>query len=122
MMLPYQFGVGGPIGSGLQWYSWVHLQDVVRFILFALESGEIRGAYNVTAPNPERMRDFGKKLSQVIGRPHWFPTPAFPIRLLLGEMSILVTDGQKVVPEKAEKAGFEFHYPELREALADILK
>jgi len=122
MMLPYQFWFGGPIGLGMQWYSWVHLQDVVRFILFALDSEKAEGVYNVTAPKPERMRVFGKKLSQVMERPHWFPVPVLLIRAVLGEMSLLVTDGQKVIPEKAKEAGFEFHYPELSEALVEILK
>ncbi|QDI92748.1 TIGR01777 family protein [Salicibibacter halophilus] len=122
MMLPYKLGVGGPIGNGKQWYSWVHRDDVAAFIIHALEQAHVEGVYNVTAPNPERMRDFGKKISNVLNRPHWLPTPAFAVRTALGEMSVLVTDGQKVIPERTLESGFRFQYEKAEEALASLLE
>lgn len=122
MMLPYKLGVGGPIGNGKQWYSWVHRDDVAAFIIHGLEQAHVEGVYNITAPNPERMHDFGKKISNVLNRPHWLPTPAFAVRTALGEMSVLVTDGQKVIPERTLESGFRFQYEKAEEALASLLE
>ncbi|MBB6450641.1 hypothetical protein HNR44_002631 [Geomicrobium halophilum] len=122
MMLPYKLGAGGPIGSGEQWYSWVHREDVVHFLIHALEHSGMEGAYNVTAPNPERMRDFGKELSRVLRRPHWLPAPAFAVRMALGEMSVLILEGQKVIPEKTKQSGYQFYYENLDHALGSLLR
>lgn len=122
MLLPYKMFVGGKIGNGEQWMSWVHIQDVVGAIAFCLENNEMEGPVNVTAPNPMKMKDFGKTLGEVMGRPHWFPTPGFALKLALGEMSELVLEGQNVLPKKLEQHGYKFFYIHLDEALSDILQ
>jgi len=120
MLLPYKLFVGGRLGDGQQWYSWIHIYDVINMIKFAIENDAIVGVMNVTAPNPVTMNEFGKTLSSIINRPHWLPTPAILLKIMLGEMSILVLDGQKVIPEKALNYGFKFKYSRLHEALVNI--
>lgn len=122
MVLPYQLLIGGPIGSGKQWLSWIHLDDVVRMIDFAIQNECISGPMNVTSPNPKQNNDFGKELAKVLHRPHYLPVPSFMLRLLLGEMSMLVLEGQRVLPKIALENGFTFTYPELKDALEDIFK
>jgi uncharacterized protein len=120
MLMPYKWFMGGNIGSGKQWMSWIHLADVVKGILFAIENEQIQGPVNFTAPHPVMMSDFGKTLAEVLNRPHWLPVPSFALRLLLGEMSTLVVDGQKVLPNKLLDHGFQFQYPNLEKALKNI--
>jgi uncharacterized protein (TIGR01777 family) len=120
--LPFNLFVGGPFGSGKQWWSWIHMQDEVGAIRFLLENGSARGAYNLTAPNPVPMAAFGRSLAAVLHRPYWMPAPGFALRLLLGEMSLLVLGGQKVLPARLEEAGYRFHFPDLVPALSDTLK
>jgi uncharacterized protein len=122
MVLPYRLFVGGTIGSGRQWLSWIHIQDVVRGIVFAIENNEVRGPVNFTAPYPVQMKEFGKTLAAVLNRPHWLPLPGFALKILLGEMSLLVLEGQRVLPDALLSHGFEFHYPQLLPALEDIYK
>ena len=117
MKLPYQLFAGGPIGSGQQWLSWIHIEDLVRLILFAIHTPTIEGALNGTAPHPVRNAEFGRTIGHTLRRPHWIPTPAIAFRLLFGEMATLLLDGQHVVSEKAQQAGFQYHYPKLPEAL-----
>ncbi len=121
MVLPVRLGVGGPLGSGKQWISWIHMQDQVRAMRFLIEKTSARGAYNLTAPNPVQNRDFMRTLARVLRRPFWLPVPAFALRLFLGEMSTLVLDGQRVVPARLLSEGFEFSYPHLEEALRNLL-
>ncbi len=120
MALPYKLFVGGKVGSGKQWLSWVHLKDVAEAIAFVIETSTISGPVNITAPHPYQMNDFGKVLAQVLGRPHWIPAPAFALKLALGEMSQLVLEGQKVLPKVLEEHGYRFHFPHLKPALEDI--
>ncbi|MGG3562838.1 TIGR01777 family oxidoreductase [Neobacillus rhizosphaerae] len=120
MLLPYKLFIGGNIGSGKQWMSWIHLEDVVKGITFVIENEQIYGPVNFTAPQPLPMSDFGKTLAQVLHRPHWLPIPSFALRLLLGEMSTLVVEGQKVLPKKLLEHGYQFQYPELKMALKNI--
>ncbi|MFN7252850.1 MAG: TIGR01777 family oxidoreductase [Anaerobacillus sp.] len=120
MILPYKLFAGGTIGSGQQWLSWIHIEDAVNLIKFAIENGEISGPLNITAPHPMRMKEFGKTLGAIIHKPHWLPTPSFALKLLLGEMSVLVLEGQNVVPKKAIDHGFQFKYPNLNEALKSL--
>ncbi|MDX5476717.1 MAG: TIGR01777 family oxidoreductase [Bacillaceae bacterium] len=122
MILPYKLFAGGTVGSGKQWMSWVHIQDVIRIIEFCIKNESIQGAVNVTAPHPKRMHEFGKTIGKVMNRPHWIPAPSFALKIALGEMSDLVLKGQKVMPAKLERAGFDFSFPNLEEALEDILK
>lgn len=122
MALPYKLFGGGTVGSGRQWLSWIHVHDVARAILFAIETDDLEGPFNVTAPYPKRMKDFGKEIARALGRPHWFPVPEFALKAVLGDKSRLVLEGQRVLPEVLQQHGFEFDYADLRSALADIYK
>jgi len=121
MVLPYKLFAGGTVGTGKQWVSWVHVDDLIRVILFAIENQQIHGPVNVTAPVPERMADFGKTIGSVLHRPHWLPVPSFAMKWVLGEKSALVLEGQYVVPEILRREGFQFTFPLLRQALEDLL-
>lgn len=120
MALPYKLFGGGTIGSGQQWLSWIHIKDVVGGIMFAIENKQLSGPVNFSASEPVRMNQFGKTLAKVIHRPHWMPVPSVMLKLLLGEMSILVLEGQRVLPEKLLSAGYVFLFPHLQDALNDI--
>jgi len=120
MALPYRLFVGGKVGSGEQWVSWVHVMDVVRAILFALKNDTLRGPVNVTSPSPLQMNDFGKTIGAVLHRPHWMPVPSIAMKMVLGQKSALVLEGQHVVPEVLQQEGFEFMFPKLRYALEDL--
>ncbi|KMK74949.1 TIGR01777 family oxidoreductase [Alkalihalobacillus pseudalcaliphilus] len=122
MLLPYKLGIGGPLGSGKQWFSWVHIQDVISLFYFVLLKAEIDGPVNFTSPNPTQMNEFGRTIGSVINRPHWIPIPGLVMKLLLGEMSTLVIDGQKVLPNQALLHEYQFQYPHLKQALTDLLQ
>ena len=122
MTLPYKMFVGGTVGSGKQWLSWVHVKDVARAIVFALDNDQLRGTFNVTAPHPKQMKEFGKEIAHALGRPHWIPVPSFALKAALGDKSQLVLEGQRVLPTVLEQHGFQFKFPNLRSALADIYK
>lgn len=121
LQLPYKLFLGGPLGTGRQWYSWIHVVDEVRAIRFLLENEKAEGPFNLTAPDPKRNDQFGKELGKVMGRPSYLKVPGFLFRLLLGEAAKLVLEGQKVRPARLEELGFEFDYPVLDEALEDLL-
>ncbi|MGE7843348.1 TIGR01777 family oxidoreductase [Lysinibacillus sp. NPDC093712] len=121
MLLPYKLHIGGTIGTGEQWLSWIHVEDVARAIYFAITNSSINGPFNVTAPHPTRMKEFGQTIAQVMGRRHWMPVPSFAMRLALGEQSMLVLEGQHVIPTVLETQNFEFKYPYLKEALEILL-
>ncbi|GAK10325.1 TIGR01777 family oxidoreductase [Geomicrobium sp. JCM 19038] len=120
MALPYRFGVGGRIGNGRQWYSWIHVEDAANVIVFSLENEQCEGPFNITAPEPLRMRKFGQIIGETLHRPHWLPAPRFAMRLALGEMSDLIIKGQRVIPKRTEELGFSYRFPTLRKALKDI--
>ncbi|WFA06117.1 TIGR01777 family oxidoreductase [Bacillus sp. HSf4] len=121
MTLPYSLFAGGRIGSGRQWISWIHIDDAVGIIKTAINDSELSGPLNATAPNPVRMERFGKTIGKVKKRPHWLAVPAFAIKAVLGEMSLLVLKGQRVVPEKCLLNEYRFLYPDLEDALRDLL-
>lgn len=122
MLPPFKMGLGGPIGDGKQWMSWVHLDDIVGMIRFAIDNESIQGAINGTAPKPVINKIFTKTLGKALKRPAFFPMPAFIVKLLFGEMGEeLLLAGKKVVPEKMIKAGYEFKYSSLDNALKDIV-
>jgi uncharacterized protein (TIGR01777 family) len=116
--LPFRFFAGGPVGSGRQVYSWIHINDVVKGITALLQNSEAAGAYNFTAPEPVTNREFARALGKVMHRPNWLPMPGAALKLALGEMSTLVLDGQRVIPTRLQKeAGYTFEYPSLEAAL-----
>ena len=121
MIGPYQFFAGGPIGSGRQWLSWIHRDDLVNLIVEALKRPELEGTFNATAPNPVRMEQFSQTLGDVMNRPSWLPVPEFALDLLLGEGAKVVLEGQQVLPKKTQAAGFQYQYPELKSALTEIV-
>ena len=121
MAMPYKLFVGGPIGVGDNWMSWIHVKDVANALLFAMEH-PIIGPFNVTAPHAKKMNDFGKTLANVLRRPYYFPVPSFALKLALGEKSQLVIEGQHVIPQVLLDAGYSFLYPNLESALRDIYK
>lgn len=121
MVLPYRLFVGGTVGSGEQWVSWVHVMDVARAIAFTVDHDRIRGPVNVTSPFPRRMKDFGQVIGSVLHRPHWFPVPSLAMKLVLGKKSALVLEGQNVVPQVLMKEGFDFSFPSLESTLEDLL-
>ncbi|MEB3168560.1 MAG: TIGR01777 family oxidoreductase [Synechococcaceae cyanobacterium] len=117
-MLPvFRLGLGGPVGNGQQWLSWVHRTDVCRLIATALEEASYRGVYNVVAPRPVRMRELSQTLGEVLGRPSLLPVPAPLLQVLLGDGAKVVLEGQRVRPQRLEDQGFSFQFPELRPAL-----
>ncbi|MEW9698472.1 TIGR01777 family oxidoreductase [Paenibacillus sp. SI8] len=121
MALPYKLGVGGTIGSGKQWLSWIHIEDMVRLIDFCIQHDDISGPVNATAPNPVTNKQFGAVLAKVMRRPNFFPLPAFVLKLIFGELSTLLLEGQKVLPRTLLEHGFVFTYSTVDQALSDIL-
>ena len=122
MIGPFQMFAGGPIGSGKQWFSWIHRDDLVNLICQAVEREDMSGVYNATAPNPVRMSKLCQTLGEVMNRPSWLPVPDFVLELLLGDGAIVVLEGQQVLPKKTQATGFDYKYPELKPALAEIVK
>ncbi len=121
MINPFKMFAGGPIGSGRQWFSWIHRDDLVNLIIEATQRQDMAGAYNATAPNPVRMKDFCQTLGEVMNRPSWLPVPDFVLELLLGDGAIVVLEGQQVLPKKTQSIGFKYQYPNLKPALQDIV-
>lgn len=121
-MVPlFKKGLGSPLGSGRQWFSWIHQVDLVRVFLFLLEREDLRGPFNCTAPEPVRNKDLTEILGKVLGRPTFMPSvPGFVIRMVKGEFGNVLLKGQRVIPEKLLKAGFRFQYPDLEGALRDL--
>lgn len=121
MLPPFKLFAGGPIGTGKQWFSWIHRDDVVNLILFALQNPQVEGVLNATAPNPVRMNELCETLGSVLQRPSWLPVPSFALELLLGDGAKVVLEGQKVLPKQTLASGFQYQYPTLKLALEEIL-
>jgi uncharacterized protein (TIGR01777 family) len=122
MLLPFRLGMGGPIGSGRQWMSWISLPEVVAIIQFALEHRELAGPVNVVAPHPVTNREFARALGKALRRPAFAPLPGFVARLVFGEMAdAVLLAGQRVVPQRLQQAGYVFRHPELEMALRGVL-
>ncbi len=122
MTLPFRLFAGGPYGSGKQWFSWIHLEDVVRGYIFAVENSGISGPMNLCSPYPLRVSDLARELGKALHRPSFLPAPAIGLKVLLGEMSHLLLDGRRALPDLLMKKGFTFRFPTLPEALKVILK
>ena len=120
MALPYRLFAGGPIGSGRQWFPWITLADEVGAIRFLIENPAALGVFNLSAPNPLTNREFGKVLGKVLRRPSYFPAPAFLFKLLFGEMSTILLDGQRQIPERLLKLGYSFRFQQAEQALREI--
>lgn len=120
MALPFKFFLGGPIGSGRQWFSWIHRDDIIGIIKFALENESISGPLNLTAPTPVTNKEFSRALGRVLRRPSIVAVPGFVIKLTLGELGAVLLTGQRVLPEKVMKAGYRFKYSDVSEALKAI--
>jgi uncharacterized protein (TIGR01777 family) len=121
LMLPFRFFVGGALGTGRQWYPWIHIDDLTHAIRFLITRADASGSFNLTAPNPVTNGDFSRALGHAMHRPSLFPVPSFALRLALGEMATLVLDGQRAVPRRLEDLGFVFRFREAEAALRDLL-
>jgi uncharacterized protein (TIGR01777 family) len=121
MLLPFKLFVGGPIASGRQWLSWIHLHDAGAAVAWLIDRNDARGAFNVTAPNPVRNAEFAEAVGAALHRPTWMFTPRVMLKVLLGEQATLVCDGQRVLPERLEAVGFTFGRPTISSALEDLI-
>lgn len=121
--MPFNLFIGGPLGSGNQWFPWIHLEDEIGAFLFALENPRVLGPVNLAAPESVTMKEFCTALGKAMHRPSWAPVPGFVLKILLGEMAgTLLLGGQKVVPKKLSEAGYTFRFAKLEEALQDTFK
>lgn len=121
MLTPFKLFVGGPIGSGDQYFPWIHMHDLCRGLLFATREISLKGPFNLNAPNPVTMRTFADELGDQLDRPSLFRVPEFALQLVIGEAATLITESLRMQPKKLQQHGFEFQYEHLTEALADIL-
>ncbi|MBI1902713.1 MAG: TIGR01777 family protein [Planctomycetia bacterium] len=120
MLTPFKLGLGGPAAGGKQWVSWIHVDDLVRAYLEAIDNPNLAGPVNATAPHPVRNLDFSRCLARALHRPCAFPIPAFALKLRFGEVAVVVITGQKAMPAKLSRAGFTFRYATCDEAMADL--
>jgi len=122
-MIPlFKYFIGGPLGSGRQWFSWVHMADLAQAFIFLLAHKEISGAINLCSPNPVRNKDLGKAIGKVLHRPSFLPAPGFMIELILGEFGSVLLRGQRVIPRRLLDARFKFRYPDIEAALKNVIE
>ena len=121
MLLPFRLGVGGRLGSGKQWMSWIHIDDLIELIAFLIKESTVRGVFNATSPFPVTNREFTQALAEAVHRPAILPVPAFALRLALGEMAQVVLASQRAIPDAAQRAGFVFEHPDIFAALAQVV-
>jgi uncharacterized protein len=122
LMIPlFKYFIGGSLGNGCQWFSWIHMYDLTAAFLFLLNKKNISGAVNLCSPNPVRNQDLARAIGKILRRPSFFPAPGFVIKTLLGEFGSVLIKGQRVIPERLLKEGFHFKYSDIKEALKDIL-
>ena len=122
MLTPFRLGVGGRLGSGHQWMSWIHISDLVALIDFLMKESTVRGAFNATSPFPVTNREFTQALAEAVHRPAILPVPAFALRLMFGEMSEVLLASQRAIPDAAQRAGFVFQHPDIFAALAQLAR
>jgi uncharacterized protein (TIGR01777 family) len=121
MLTPFKLFVGGPVGSGRQWMSWIHFQDLVGLFLLGLDNSAAQGPLNGTTPNPVTNRDFSTALGRALHRPSFLPGPTFALKAWFGEVAQVITTGQRVLPRRALALGYSFRFPTIEAALADLL-
>ncbi|MYE05611.1 MAG: TIGR01777 family protein [Chloroflexi bacterium] len=121
LLMPFKLGLGGPIGFGRAWWSWIHLDDAVGAILFALEENYVEGAINLTAPNPVRNGDFSSALGRALGRPALMPVPPIALKLMLGEGASVLLASQRILPTRTLELGYRFKFTEIDAALEDLV-
>ncbi len=122
MVLPFRLFVGGPLGSGQQWFPWIHIDDVIEAMVFAIRKSDLEGGVNFTSPHPVTMKEFCRALGHVLRRPSWMPVPEIILRIAVGEFAQFLLSGQKAVPEKLINGGYIYKYDDVKPALEDILK
>ena len=122
LLLPYRLFVGGPMGSGKQWFSWIHPEDHAAAIQFLIENEQASGPFNLTSPTPLTNAQFGRALGTVLGRPSLVPIPGFAMRLAFGEVSEVLLQGPRGIPQRLLEAGFSFRFPDAVPALRDLLR
>ena len=121
MLLPFRLFAGGPIGTGQQFISWIHIKDQVSAIQFLIDNEQTSGSYNLCSPNPVTNAEFGRVAGKVLGRPNWMPAPTFALKLILGEKASLVLDSQRAVPDRLSDAGYRYQFELLEPALRDLI-
>lgn len=121
MLPPFRFYLGGPLGSGRQWFSWIHLADIVSLYLFLIDNQKLKGIFNAVSPQPVQMKTFANTLGKVLHKPSIFSVPKFVLRMVMGESASAILASQKVLPEALLQAGFKFKYENLEAALIDLL-
>ncbi len=121
MVTPFKWFLGGHMGSGRQWFSWIHIEDIVNCMLFAIENQEFQGTANFCSPNPVTNHELSKILGDILNKPAILPAPSFGLRLILGEFADTLLSSQRAVPDKLLKSGFVFKYPHLKDALQNLL-
>jgi uncharacterized protein len=122
MLPPFRLGVGGRLGSGRQWMSWIHIQDLVALIALLMRESTVRGAFNATSPFPVTNREFTRALAEAVHRPAILPVPAFALKWMLGEMSQVLLASQRAIPDAAQRAGFVFQHPDIFAALVSVIE
>ncbi len=121
MLIPFKLFVGGSLGNGRQYFSWIHIEDIINIFLYALDNAKIEGPINATAPNPVTMKIFSKTLGNILKRPSFFNVPAFLLRIILGESSQMILTSQRVYPQKLQENGYKFKFEFLEDALSDLV-
>jgi uncharacterized protein (TIGR01777 family) len=122
MLPPFRMGIGGRLGNGRQWMSWIHIDDLIALIAFLMKESTVRGVFNATSPYPVTNREFTRALAEAVHRPAILPVPAFALRFVFGEMSSVLLASQRAVPDAAQRAGFVFENPDIFAALAQIVQ
>lgn len=122
MLLPFKLYIGGPLGNGRQWWSWLHIDDIVDIYLYALDNSQLHGPLNAASPNPVRMKEFASTFGKVLRRPSLFPVPKFVLKIVIGETAEVVTASQRVDVKKLFESGYKFGFEKLEDALRDLLK
>lgn len=121
MLVPFKFGLGGKLGGGQQYFSWIHIQDHINAVMHILNNPKLSGAFNLTAPHPVTNLELTQALGKVLNRPTFASMPSFALKVIMGEMADMLLSGQRVMPQKLLNSGFRYQHPELKETLVDLL-